>query len=342
MALERWDAFEGNPRVAAATRELRPRGRRRTRDGGLLKGTSAFGVISFPALGTTATVWVTDRAELPRAERQVRKVVERFDRSCSRFRADSDLTLLNAAAGRWTAISPTLCDAIAAALWAANVSDGRVDPTVGAGMVATGYDRTLDEVRDVSTPVLPVLGVPAAGWRSVHLDRGSLRAMLPPGCVLDLGATAKALAADHASTEAVEAAGGESGVAVSLGGDVALAGPPPAGGWQIGVAEHHAGTPTETVSMRSGGIATSSTIARRWRRGERTIHHLLDPNTGEPVSSSWRTATVAAASCLEANIAATAAVILSEAAPDWLQDRGLPARLIAQGGTIRTTARWAA
>jgi thiamine biosynthesis lipoprotein len=294
--------------------------------------------VSWEALGSRAEIVVTDPAALPAVHAAVADEVAAIDRACSRFRKDAELARVHAAGGRSVRISPLLRDAVAVALDAARRTDGLVDPTVGAGILAAGYDRDF--------ALLPADGrqtavVPATGWRSVHLDRRGRRLRVPPGVRLDLGATAKALAADRAAT-AGAAAARSCGVLVSLGGDIAIAGPVPEGGWPVGLSDGHRDkTVATTVALRAGGLATSSTTQRRWRAGGREMHHVLDPCTGEPVPSVWRTVTVAARSCLEANTASTAALVLGERAPAWLERRGLPARLVRPDGTQTGTCGWA-
>ncbi|TMC64415.1 MAG: FAD:protein FMN transferase, partial [Chloroflexi bacterium] len=138
---------------------------------------------------------------------------------------------------------------------------------------------------------------------------------------LDFGSTGKALAADLAVAAALAALGGDPGVLVSLGGDVAIGGRAPGGGWRILAADSSATAPEsdgEVIALTSGAVATSSTTVRRWTRGETTVHHIVDPRTGAPAESPWRTASVVAANCVDANIAATAAILLGETAPEWL------------------------
>jgi len=122
-----------------------------------------------------------------------------------------------------------------------------------------------------------------------------------------------------------------------------VAGPAPAGGWQIRVTDDHAAgpeAPGQTVSVSSGGLATSSTTVRSWASDGQRMHHIIDPSTGQPVDSCWRTVSVAAGNCVDANTASTAAIIRGEAALPWLRDAGLPARLVAHDGTVETTAGW--
>jgi thiamine biosynthesis lipoprotein len=241
-------------------------------------------------------------------------------------------------------VTPLLAAAIDAALVAAARTDGLVDPTVAQALCELGYDR------DFAALPLSRPGVlccrPAPGWWRVGWDRVSRRCVLPRGIRLDLGATAKALAADRAASSIARMTG--AGVLVSLGGDVAVAGPAPDGGWRIRIGHDHAEPGSGTgldedgvvVSIVSGGLATSSTSHRRWVRGGRTVHHIVDPRTGDVAEPVWRTVSVAAGSCVDANTASTASIVLGEQGPDWLARRGLPARLVGEDGRVQTVAGW--
>jgi thiamine biosynthesis lipoprotein len=184
---------------------------------------------------------------------------------------------------------------------------------------------------------------PVPGWRRIVLNEVTSSVVVPAGVEVDLGSTAKALASDLAARAALDAMAGEGGVLVSLGGDIAVAGTPPPGDWQIQVADSSDAPITpdgETIAVRSGGVATSSTAVRRWTRGGVVLHHIIDPATGLPAESPWRTVTVVAGDCLDANIAATAAIVRGDAAPQWLSEVRLPARLVADDGTIIRVAGW--
>lgn len=297
-----------------------------------------LGVAEFPALGTGARVLTTDPGLAASAAEMVARDVERIDEACSRFRGDSELAQVNREAGRWTGVGPVLVEALAVALRVARMTGGAVDPTVGAALGRLGYDRDF---------VLVVGGdgdlrqrpEPAPGWRTVELDERRARVRIPRGVQLDLGASAKALAADRTAARAASVLG--CGVLVSLGGDVAVAGPPPAGGWAVLVTDHHAAAPDaagQVVTVGDGGLATSSTTVRRWTRGGVRLHHILDPATGLPVPEHWRTVSVAASCCVDANAAATASVIWGAPAPDWLARHRLPARLVdGRGGVVRVS-----
>ena len=295
------------------------------------------------ALGCEVRLVVTDPRRLDECSALLRGQLRELDRACSRFRPDSELVRLDAAGGRPVGISPLLAETLAAALRAAELTGGDVDPTVGTALEELGYDRDFELIQREGRPVkLVVRGVP--GWRRIRLDLVARTVAVPPGVRLDLGATAKAWAADRAAGSLAAAAG--CGVLVSLGGDTAVAGPAPEGGWRIRV-QDVTGDPAAPprgahalVAVRDGGLATSGTTARQWRRGTRTLHHIVDPLTGLPAASPWRTVSVAAGSCLDANIAATAAVVRGRRAADWLTGLGLPARLVSLGGRVRTVSGW--
>lgn len=301
---------------------------------------STLAPVSFGALGTTA-VLVANPAEATRPALEVlRDELAVIDETCSRFREDSELVRLNSAAGRWRAVSAALLEAIEVALLAARQTDGAVDPTIGGAMRLIGYDRDFSKVaRD--GPPLELMIAPVPGWQQVEVDRSRSRVRVPAGVEIDLGATAKALAADRAARRAARVTA--AGVLVGLGGDLSMAGEPPQGGWLVRVTDDHRGPLDafgQTVSVESGGLATSSTVARSWRRGGRTLHHIVDPSTGMPADGYWRTVSVAASSCVDANTAATAALVKGAEAPDWLEGSRLPARLVSLDGYVRTVGAW--
>jgi thiamine biosynthesis lipoprotein len=293
-------------------------------------------VAQWAALGTTARLQVTEPLALAPALAAVVAELAAIDAACSRFRDDSELSRLNHGEAGSTAVGPLLLEAITVALRAAALTDGSVDPTIGEAVVLAGYDRDFAALAPTTAP-LRAVRVP--GWRAVTVDPRGGRVRLPAGVRLDLGATAKALAADRAAAAATRAAGG-AGVLVSLGGDIAIGGPAPADGWVVRVAEdHRAGpeTPGQTITLRSGGLATSSTTVRRWGRG---AHHIIDPATGLPAETRWRTVSVAAGSCVDANIASTAAIVRGASAASWLAAQSMPARLVGRDGAVLEVAGW--
>jgi FAD:protein FMN transferase len=296
------------------------------------------------ALGTSMDVVVTDPDTLDAATAAVEAVVGAIDLACSRFREDSELSRLQAGVGRREGtVSPLLAQALATAIRAAELTEGAVDPTVGEAVRSAGYSVDFDAVPADGAPLTLAMS-PVPGWRRIRLFPVSRRVEIDAGVEIDLGATAKALAADLAAAAALDAMHG-GGVLVSLGGDVSVAGDPPDEGWHIQIAEDSRAAITpdgETIAIGAGGVATSSTTVRRWRRGGVELHHIIDPATGLPAAGPWRTVSVVAGSCVDANIAATAAIVRGATAAAWLDGAGLPARLVDRSGAMTRVGGWPA
>lgn len=318
-------------------------------------GSRAVAAADRDALGTTARLAVWPAANLTGMLAAADDEIAALDAQASRFRDDSEISVLHAADGGSHRVSDGLAEAIRIALAAAAWTGGRCDPTVGRALVRIGYDRDFAAMKPQDAPLSRDSGA-AAGWQAIRLRGNELTR--PDGVLLDLGATAKGLGADRAASAAYARAS-DGGVLVSLGGDIAVAGRPPAGGWPVLVADEHrqvrsarnlarparaAGTAdpaiAQQVRLSAGGLATSSTTCRRWVRAGRVMHHIIDPRTGMPADGPWRTVTVAAANCAEANAAATAAIVAGAEAPGWLANHGLPARLITRDGQIIRTGGW--
>ncbi len=299
--------------------------------------------VDFEVWSTTATLVVTDPSTMDVAMAELRAELTAIGDACSRFRPDSEISRALAHPGREVALSPVLNAAMTHALRVAAATDYLVDPTVAAAVIAAGYDRDIADVvaRATTTNQRSITGAAAApgAWR-IHHDRDAALLTVPAGVGIDLGATAKALAADRAAARIFRVVG--AGVLVGVGGDIAVAGNAPEGGWRIAIGDdHRAGSAThQQVSITSGGLATSSTVARRWRTSSGWAHHIIDPRTGRNPDPCWRSASVAAGSCVDANAAATAAIVLGAAAPDWLRRRGLPANLIDIDGAATAVAGW--
>jgi thiamine biosynthesis lipoprotein len=295
------------------------------------------------ALGVDVRLVVTLAGALDPALSILREDLAALDLACSRFRPDSELSQLNTADGRRTHISPLFANAIDIALQAARRTEGDVDPTLGASLIRLGYDRDFDDLPERGDAVdIQIRRI--SHWSEIDLDLEGGTVQLPPGVQLDLGATAKALGADLAAVHIERRL--STGVLVSLGGDVACAGAGPAGDWAVRVQDRSTPMgmipdgPHATVAITGGGLATSSTSARRWQRGGDVMHHLLDPRTGMSVDSPWRTVSVHAASCVDANVASTAAIVRGRRALTWLRSLGLPARLVDQAGEVQFVNAW--
>jgi thiamine biosynthesis lipoprotein len=296
----------------------------------------------FRAIGTTNRILATDLTVLTEATTIAREHLDALDRAVSRFRADSEVCRLAARAALGPAsadASPTFAAALRAALHAARITDGLVDPTVGSAMVANGYDADLDAVRDRPAFYRSRLAdVP--GWANVAIDESD-RVTVPAGCLIDLGATAKAFAADTIAGMLADRLPG--GFLVNLGGDIAVSGRLPEGGWRVGV-QTAEGVVGQVVTTTGQGLATSSTRLRTWATdpGQSRAHHIVDPRTGRTAPSTWSQVSCAGACALEANAASTAAIVLGPDAPAWLQAHGIPARLDGTDGGVTLTGGWPA
>jgi FAD:protein FMN transferase len=288
---------------------------------------------TFSALGTYVFVATRDPARLATARRLTEAVLAEVDRTCSRFRDDSDLVRANAAAGHWVEVDPLLVAAVTVAVDAARATDGLVHPLLGRQLVSWGYDRDFGELTDTG-PVTPPTAPGPRSWAGLGLADDAIR--VPSGTALDLGSTGKAFAADLV----VATLAGELDTAaiVSVGGDLAVAGPD-GDPWPVAVF----GRPGESkvlVWLERGGLATSNTQVRRWTRAGTAYHHLLDPRTGAPATSPWVTSSCLGTTAVAANTASTASIVLGADALAWLDAHGVTARLVAPDGTVRRTGAW--
>ncbi len=273
-----------------------------------------------------------DAATSRRVELVVRQLMNDVARSVSRFRGDSDLSRVNGARGRLVPVHGLTVDLVEVALEAARRTDGACDPTIGRSLLAAGYDADIAEVR-ARVPRQARRVESCADWTRVHVDRELGRVGVPATLALDLGATAKAWTADRAAERLVRDLGVPA--LVAIGGDVAAS--PDERLWPVLVGEHEDG-PGEVIGIERGGIATSSTTARTWLTPDGPAHHIIDPRSGAPVSGGYRTASVLAASCVEANALSTAALVWGTAALDRLSP--YPARFVDGAGQVVTTELW--
>lgn len=289
-------------------------------------------VARWTAIGCAVHVETRRPCDLEPARVLVARIVTDLDEVASRFRDDSDLSRVNRSPGRWVRVDPLLAEAVRVALHAAEATAGLVNPLLGRPLVELGYDRTFRELRDVPVPVEAETACPDAdAWREIAVAEDAVR--IPDGSALDLGATAKAWCTDLAVGALRQHLDGDA--VVAIGGDLRTTGP---GSWRVGVSERPDEEPGTSIELR-GALATSTTRVRRWTHRGRQVHHLLDPRTGQPAREIWRTATVAAGSCVEANTASTAAIIRGESAIDDLADVHA-ARLVHVSGRIRCVGAW--
>jgi FAD:protein FMN transferase len=271
-------------------------------------------ITRFEAMGCTVEVGGAD----PRSLAAVKSLFHRYDAVFSRFSPESELSAVNAAAGRTVRVSALFARALALALHGAAATGGLVDPTLGAALEAAGYDRDFATLSDDPAP--PGAAAPGA-WESVRAQGRFVS--VPAGIRLDLNCVVKALAVDDALTllpgRGFVSAGGD--LTARAGLTVAL----PGGG---------------SVQLVRGGLATSGSTGRSWTRGGQRMHHLIDPSTGRPAASPWQQTTVCGATCVAADLAAKAAFLAGGDGPAWLDERGLPGRFLAHDGSVHVNAAW--
>lgn len=295
---------------------------------------------------TTSAIWtdwscrvrvaVTRPDSLTAAKQQVVALMADVALSADRFSPRSDVSRVNRAAGRLVPVRRRTMELLDVALAAADESNGAVDPTIGAHLLRAGYAEDITVVRDLLVVTDDDASLPRADWTSVRLDRTLLLAGLPTGVRLDLGATAKAWTADVAARHVARSL--DTAVLVEIGGDVAVAGSR-SRPWQVQVSER-SGEPGQRVGLDHGGIATSSTISRRWRTTAGAAHHVIDPRTGRPADGPWRTVTVWAPTAVGANTASTAALVLGDDAVTHLRGLDVAARLVSRDGTVEHVGDW--
>ena len=294
--------------------------------------------------GLDASIVVDDPGALAHARETAERELAQTTAACSRFEPDSELSRINRgprpSAG--TELSPLLAEFVGAALRVAADTHGAVDPTLGADLERLGYSSDFSALPRESGRPVRLGGVPAdvthtraPGWARTSLTGRTLR--LPDDLQLDLGATAKALAADRIATRVAVETG--TAVLVSLGGDIATAGPSTRR-WEVLIQDRD-DDPAQQISIGSGtAVATSSTQKRRWMHAGVEQHHILDPRFGRPVRPEWRSVTVAAPTCLAANALSTAAIVRGRSAASWMRSAGAAARLVALDGSVVTTGAW--
>jgi thiamine biosynthesis lipoprotein len=251
-----------------------------------------------------------------------RAAIERLfaarDRAFSRFNPDSELNGVNAAAGASVRVSQEFAHMLGLALEAARETDGLVDPTLGAELVAAGYDADFAALGGDPRSSSPV---ERSTRETVGLDGRSV--VVPRGVQLDLNGVVKSRTVD----DALALLSGEG--FVSAGGDLAVRG-------TLVVALPRGGT----VRLVRGALATSGTDRRRWVRGGTVQHHLIDPRTGAPSSSPWEQVTVCGLTCVGADVAAKAAFLLGSDGASWLDVRGLPGRFVTADDDVVVNHAW--
>jgi thiamine biosynthesis lipoprotein len=234
--------------------------------------------------------------------------VKEYERTFSRFQPGSGLSRLNEGPSDRVQVSAELAALLARALEYARLTGGVFDPFVLADLEVLGYDRTFEEVSSGVQTRYPV-AAPRTRWTLVQVDARRGVVTRPPGARIDLGGVAKGAAADAAMAEL----GSFPGALIDLGGDICAHGQPDdADDWIVAVDEpagpHVASL--DYLKLRDGAVATSSVGRRRWTRNGRTVHHIVDPRTGQPASSGVVQCTAIADTAEHADVAAKVGLIL--------------------------------
>jgi FAD:protein FMN transferase len=267
-----------------------------------------------------------------------RATFEAVEQSLSRFRPESELCALNRSGGVPFVASPLLFRVVKLALEAARATGGAFDPTILPALESAGYDRSFEQLhaRRSGGGVALREAPSTVDYRSVRLDPVRSTITLPPGSRIDLGGIGKGFAVDLA----IEATGATPHRCINAGGDIAVRGTPGSGsGWTIALED--AGERTgETVSIVDSALATSTVSKRRWLNDGVEQHHLIDPRTHRPAGGPFRTVSVVARTCVQADVAAKATLVRGDDGLALLQELGLHGIAIRHDDTVSTTRHW--
>jgi thiamine biosynthesis lipoprotein len=290
--------------------------------------------MNFQIWGMSGSLHTEKENQLPFAEDRLHHWIDVIDQACNRFHHDSEVSRLNRSSGD-IELSAALTMALAAAQRASELTQGLCDPTVLASLVSLGYDRDYATIGIVEDG--PVDLSPSPGFAALHFDEATRHVIKSAECVIDLGASAKALVTDLVADDVAPTGG----VIVEIGGDVSARGSGPEGAWVVGIAETLTITGDEPrIAITNGALATSSNQVRTWLRGAHVVGHIIDPRTGHSATTPWAVATVIASDCVGANAFATAALLWGEDAGWHIAQAGRSARLVRHDGTVELVGAW--
>ncbi|MGE5211261.1 MAG: FAD:protein FMN transferase [Acidobacteriota bacterium] len=281
--------------------------------------------VVFRAMGSPCRI-VAPNHELARHGRDL---VLELERTWTRFDPSSEVCELNDHAGRLTIVSPVTYELVSLAEQARSVTGGAFNPLLLDHLVDLGYDRTWEQVDRTGSDLPPVRAVPVEPIE-LHPEIRAVR--LPSGTRFDPGGIGKGMAGDMVAAALLDA--GAESVQIELGGDVRVAGPSWTGGpWQVLLDDSdHGRAHPATISLAGGGVATSTIMRRRWRRGGVDVHHLIDVDTGRSAVSDLDTATVVGPNLWWSEVVAKLAVIGgSVAGRALLEELGMPGLLVRRG-----------
>jgi thiamine biosynthesis lipoprotein len=237
----------------------------------------------------------------------VQRMFHKAEKCLTRFDPTSELSQLNRSVGCSRRVSPLLFDVVEMAVWAASATHGLFDPSLLGVMEAIGYGRSFEQIKQ-GDQVEPLLPTPGRGqYQAVELNRSRREIYLPPDVRLDLGGIGKGWTVDRTADWLT----GKGPFMINAGGDLYAYGAPPGlSGWSIGIVDPW--EPARDITrlrVRQRAVATSTISRRRWQRGGRLMHHLIDPRTGQPAETDAVSVTVIAHRVALAEVYAKAALI---------------------------------
>lgn len=245
--------------------------------------------------------------------------IHELERRWSRFLPDSEISVLNRNPNRPVVVSADTFQVIQAAVDGATATEGRFDPSVHDALVASGYDRTFDDI-DAAQPAVAHKPCPAPGITGIVLDEALNAITLPAGVRLDLGGIGKGTAADLVTGRLLDR--GARGAAVSIGGDLRVRGDSPHHrGWVVS----YDGVPLDIEPLRDAGVCTSTVAQRRWATETGEVHHLVDPRTGRQTAGEIDSVTVVGATAQQAEVLTKAAMVAGNDAPMLLEQHRVTA-----------------
>jgi thiamine biosynthesis lipoprotein len=299
-------------------------------------------------MGNTARVIVVaereDELEHLMSVAQVR--LAQLEARWSRFISTSEVSQLNTALhSSWTPVSDDTALLLHYLVNAFRVTNGAFNPFLLPALVNAGYSHSLTNNATVSLPHSASWHATADDLELQHTSNG-WQARLLNGATVDPGGIGKGLAADIVAEQLMSL--NARGVSVSVGGDLRCIGSPSdAEVWPVNIEDteqplHIAAS----VLIPSGGVATSSTHAKRWHMGTLMQHHVIDPATGEPTSlnapDALHTATVIASSAAWAEVFATALLVSGEKiGRELLASYNLASRVVRTNGSSVENTNWA-
>ena len=288
----------------------------------------------FRVMASAAQVLVVDAPDGLTA--QARERLEQLEQAWSRFIPFSDISRLNAAAGIPVTVGADTLLLVTTMVEAWHLTGGRYDPTTLPALVTSGYGSSIDD--HTKTTKLPIGAEIGGDPDRIQIDPVTSTVTLPANLTLDPGGIGKGLAADITAGFLLEH--GAKGALVSIGGDlVAIGRAPDPRGWFVTVEDPWTSDADLcTLQIDGGGVATSSTLTRRWDHDGHRYHHLIDPDTGIQSDTDLAAVTVVAATGWQAEALATATLLGgSERALDYLTAHDAQAIAVTNDGELLST-----